>query len=256
MKIIKDILGRIWAVWGIISFAVTFLIIFIPSMFTYLLPDPKGSVVFIKIAKLWMNVWLRLVGCPVKVTGKNNFVKGTAYIVTCNHNSLMDVPLSSPYIPGANKTIAKKSFAKIPLFGWFYSKGSVLVDRNSDGSRRKSFEDMKRVLKQGMHMCIYPEGTRNRTNEPLKKFYDGAFKLAVETKTPVIPTLIFNTKKALPANKPFYFLPQRLQMHFLEPVATGGYTVEQLKEKVFAIMKDHYTSIIPDPDSYREKSEK
>jgi len=240
MKIVKNIFARIWAIWGIISFAATFLIVFIPSMFTYLLPDPKGSVLFIKIARLWMNVWLRLVGCPVKVIGKNNFAKGKAYIVTCNHNSLMDVPLTSPYIPGANKTIAKKSFAKIPLFGWFYSKGSVLVDRNSDASRRKSFEDMKRVLKQGIHMCIYPEGTRNRTNEPLKKFYDGAFKLAVETKTAIVPTLIFNTKKALPVNKPFYFLPQKLEMHFLEPVATDGYTVEQLKEKVFAIMKDHY----------------
>ncbi|MGZ8510028.1 MAG: 1-acyl-sn-glycerol-3-phosphate acyltransferase [Chitinophagaceae bacterium] len=255
MKLMKEIFGRIWAVWGIISFAITFLIIFIPSMLTYLVPDPKGSALFIKIARLWMNVWLRLVGCPVKVKGKNNFAKGTAYIVTCNHNSLMDVPLSSPYIPGANKTIAKKSFARIPLFGWFYSKGSVLVDRNSDASRRKSFEDMKKVLKQGMHMCIYPEGTRNRTNEPLKKFYDGAFKLAVETKTPVIPTLIFNTKKALPANKAFYFLPHKLEMHFLEPVAAEGNTVEQLKEKVFLIMKDHYSSVMSDPYSYRERGE-
>ncbi|HKO79966.1 MAG TPA: lysophospholipid acyltransferase family protein, partial [Chitinophagaceae bacterium] len=236
----KDIFGRIWAIWGIISFAITFLIIFIPSMLTYLMPDPKGSVIFIKIARLWMNVWLRLVGCPVKVTGKNNFEKGKAYIVTSNHNSLMDVPLTSPYIPGANKTIAKKSFAKIPLFGWFYSKGSVLVDRNSDASRRKSFEDMRQVLKKGMHMCIYPEGTRNRTNEPLKKFYDGAFKLAVETKTAIIPTLIFNTKKALPVNKSFYFLPHKLEMHFLPPVAPDSYSVEQLKEKVFAIMKAYY----------------
>jgi len=244
MTIIKNIFARIWAAWGIVSFAATFLIVFIPSMLTYLLPDPKGSVLFIKIARLWMNVWLRLVGCPVKVIGKNNFAKGTAYIVTCNHNSLMDVPLTSPYIPGANKTIAKKSFARIPLFGWFYTKGSVLVDRNSDASRRKSFEDMKRVLKQGIHMCIYPEGTRNRTNEPLKKFYDGAFKLAVETKTAVIPTLIFNTKKALPVNKPFYFLPHKLEMHFLEPITPGTNTVDQLKEKVFAIMKDYYTSVI------------
>ncbi len=238
MKLFKNIFGRIWALWGIISFIVTFLIIFIPSMLTNLLPDPKGSAIFIKISRLWMNVWLRLVGCPVKVKGKNNFVKGTAYIVTCNHNSFMDIPLSSPFIPGANKTIAKKSFAKIPLFGLFYKKGSVLVDRNSDASRRKSFEEMKKVLTLGMHMCIYPEGTRNRTDEPLKKFYDGAFKLAAETKTPIIPTLIFHTKKALPPNKPFFFLPQKLEMHFLEPVAPDGNTPQELKEKVFTIMKD------------------
>ena len=245
MKLFKNIFARIWAFWGIVSFVATFLIIFIPSMITYLLPDPKGSAVFIKIAKLWMNVWLLLVGCPVKVTGKNNFAKDTAYIVTCNHNSLLDVPLSSPFIPGANKTIAKKSFAKIPLFGWFYIKGSVLVDRNSDASRRKSFEAMKQVLKKGMHMCIYPEGTRNRSNEPLKKFYDGAFKLAVESNTAIIPALIINTKKALPANKPFYFLPHKLEMHFLEPITTDGNNVDQLKEKVFTVMKDYYSSRMP-----------
>jgi 1-acyl-sn-glycerol-3-phosphate acyltransferase len=242
MRIIKEIFGRIWAVWGILSFAVTFLVIFIPSMITYLIPDPKGSAVFIRIAKLWMDVWLRLVGCPVTIKGKENFAKGRSYIVTFNHNSLLDVPLSAPYVPGANKTIAKTSFAKVPLFGWFYRKGSVLVDRNSDASRRKSFEEMKNVLKKGMHMCIYPEGTRNRTNEPLKKFYDGAFKLAVETNTAIIPTLIFNTKKAVPVHKSFFFIPHKLEMHFLPPVEVSNQTVEQLKEKVAGIMKTYYTS--------------
>ena len=240
MKVVKEIAGRLWAVWGIISFVVTFLIIFIPSMVTYLLPDPKGTAVFIRIAKIWMLVWLRLVGCPLKVSGKENFVKDRAFIVTCNHNSLLDVPLSCPFIPGANKTIAKTSFAKIPLFGWFYSKGSVLVDRKSEASRRKSFEEMKTVLQKGMHMCIYPEGTRNRTDEPLKKFYDGAFKLAVETNTAIIPAIIFNTKKALPVNKTFYFIPYKLRMHFLEPVEPGKLSPEQLKEIVFLLMKDHY----------------
>ncbi len=242
MRIIKEIAGRIWAVWGIVSFAITFLIIFIPSMFTYLIPDPGGSVIFIRIARLWMDVWLRLVGCPVTIKGKENFAKGRSYIVTFNHNSLLDVPLSAPYVPGANKTIAKTSFAKVPLFGWFYRKGSVLVDRNSDASRRRSFEEMKNVLKKGMHMCIYPEGTRNRTNEPLKKFYDGAFRLAVETNTAIIPALIFNTKKAVPVNKPFFFLPHKLEMYFLEPVEADKQTVDQLKEKVAGIMKAYYTS--------------
>lgn len=241
MSLLKNIFGRIWAFWGLVSFAATFLIIFIPSMISYLLPEPAGSVYFIRVARLWMNIWLFLVGCPVKIRGRENFRKGENYVVVFNHNSFLDVPLSAPYVPGANKTIAKKSFAKVPLFGWFYSKGSVLVDRNSDASRRKSFDDMKAVLAKGMHMCIYPEGTRNRTNEPLKKFYDGAFRLAVEAGKDMVPTLIFNTKKALPANKPFFFLPYRLQMHFLPPVSSKGLTADELKEKVFAIMHDHYT---------------
>ena len=240
MKIWKDIAGRIWAIWGMISFIITFLIVFLPSMVTYLIPDPKGTDIFIRIARIWMNVWLWLVGCPVKISGRDNFEKGTSYIVTFNHNSMLDVPLSCPYVPGPNKTIAKKSFAKIPLFGWYYRKGSVLVDRKSESSRRQSFEEMKDVLRKGMHMCIYPEGTRNRTKEPLKKFYDGAFKLAAETKKSIIPVLIFNTKKALPVNKPFYFLPKKLEMHFLPAVSPEGITAEVLKEKVFQVMTEHY----------------
>ena len=242
MSLFKEIFARIWALWGIISFIITFLIIFLPSMVTYLIPDPKGTDIFIRMARLWMNVWLWLVGCPVKISGRENFAKGQTYIVVFNHNSLLDVPLSCPYIPGPNKTIAKTSFARIPLFGWYYSKGSVLVDRKSEASRRKSFEDMKNVLRTGMHMGIYPEGTRNRTNEPLKKFYEGAFKLSVETNTPVIPSLIFHTKKALPLHKTFYFLPTRLEMHFLPPISPEGLSADQLKEKVFHTMKDHYVA--------------
>ncbi|HEX4875232.1 MAG TPA: 1-acyl-sn-glycerol-3-phosphate acyltransferase [Chitinophagaceae bacterium] len=239
MRLVKEITGRIWALWGMISFIITFLIFYIPSMLTWVLPDPAGQKIFIDIARLWMNIWLRLVGCPVKIKGKEHFKKGISYIVTCNHNSLMDVPLSSPFIPGPNKTIAKTSFAKIPLFGFYYRKGSVLVDRKSEKSRKESFEKMKAVLKKGMHMCIYPEGTRNRTSEPLKKFYDGAFKLATDTGTAVIPAIIFNTKKVLPPYKVFYFIPHKLEMHFLPPVESKGLTTDELKERVFELMKDH-----------------
>jgi 1-acyl-sn-glycerol-3-phosphate acyltransferase len=242
MNILKAIGGRIWALWGLVSFAVTFLIIFIPSMLTWLIPNPQGQRVFIWIARLWMNVWLRLVGCPAKVSGKEYFVKGESYIVTCNHNSLMDVPLSAPYIPGANKTIAKSSFVKVPLFGLFYAKGSVLVNRKDEKSRRESFDKMKAVLKAGMHMSIYPEGTRNRSTEPMKKFHDGAFRLAVDSGKSVIPCVIFNTAKALPLKPFFYFRPHRLQIHFLAPISPAGKTTDQLRDEVYHTMRDYYTS--------------
>ena len=114
MTLLKNILGRILALWAMVSFIATFLIIFIPSMLCWLIPDPKGQDIFIRISRLWMNVWLYLVGCPFTVKGKENFKKGETYIVTCNHNSMLDVPLSSPFIQGPNKTIAKSSFAKVP----------------------------------------------------------------------------------------------------------------------------------------------
>lgn len=228
------------ASWAMITFIITFLIAFIPSMLCWLVPEPAGQRLFIGVARVWMRVWLPLTGCFFKVTGQKHFRKGTSYIVTCNHNSLLDVPLSSPFIPGANKTIAKASFARIPIFGFFYMKGSVLVDRKSEKSRRESFDKMKNVLAKGMHMCIYPEGTRNRTTEPLKSFHDGAFKLAKETNTSIIPAIILNTKKVLPPGRGFYFMPGKIEMHFLQEISPSGLSTGELKEKVFTVMKENY----------------
>jgi 1-acyl-sn-glycerol-3-phosphate acyltransferase len=153
----------------------------------------------------------------------------------------MDVPVATPFIPAANKTIAKSSMAKIPLFGLIYKRGSVLVNRNDKNSRKDSYRKMKNVLGMGMTMCIYPEGTRNRTNLPLKEFHDGAFKLAVETETAIIPALIFHTKKVLPPGKPFYFWPAKMELHFLPPVSVSAdCDYKLLNEKIFNIMKFYY----------------
>jgi 1-acyl-sn-glycerol-3-phosphate acyltransferase len=129
--------------------------------------------------------------------------------------------------------------AKIPIFNVIYRGGSVLVDRKSDESRRASYLRMKEVLELGMHMCIYPEGTRNKTKQPLQRFHDGAFKLAVESNKDVIPALIFDTDKVIP-RKTFFFWPRKVRMHFLPAVSTSGKTVQALKEEVTTIMKDYY----------------
>ena len=151
----------------------------------------------------------------------------------------MDPPLSSPAIPGPNKTIAKAEMAKIPIFGIIYKRGAVLVDRKSDESRRASYLKMKEVLEQGLHMCIYPEGTRNKTKEPLQRFHDGAFRLAVDMQKPIIPALIFNTVKVLPRKK-FFFWPAKVEMHFLPQIEVEGKTVQQVKQESFEVMKSYY----------------
>jgi len=132
---------------------------------------------------------------------------------------------------------------KIPLWGIMYKVGSVLVNRHDPESRKRSFNEMKNVLLvEKIHMLLYPEGTRNKTDQPLKSFYDGAFNLAIETQKPILPTVIFNTRKILPPGKMFYALPHRIDVHFLDPVSTVGLTpgdMESLKEKIFKIMWDH-----------------
>ncbi len=236
MTLLKNIFGRIWAIWGMLSFTLTFLIFFPVSMLAYAFKNQcKGQDYFITVARVWMKVWLFLIACPLQIKGYENFKKGKNYIVTFNHNALLDVPLSAPFVPGANKTIAKDSFSKVPVFGLFYKRGSVLVNRKDEQSRIKSFEEMKKVLANGMHMCIYPEGTRNRSAKTLKDFFDGAFKLSVDTQKPILPCIITGTKKAMPINKTFYLLPAKLSMQFLAPIEPG-YNDKALKQKVYDAM--------------------
>ncbi|HEX5024783.1 MAG TPA: lysophospholipid acyltransferase family protein [Agriterribacter sp.] len=241
MNIIKNIFGRVWAFWGAIIFIVTLLVAVIPIWLTNYIQEPRGTEVFRRISKAWMDVFLFFIGCRIIVKGKEHFKTGKNYVVVSNHNSYMDIPITTPQIPGPNKTIAKSELAKVPVFGIIYKRGSILVDRKSEKSRKESFAKMKAVLDQGLHMCIYPEGTRNRTTEPLKSFHDGAFKLAIDSGKPIIPTLLFNTKKVLPgSSKPFFLWPATMHMDFLPPVfVQPGDTVNSLKEKVFKIMYDY-----------------
>src|SRR5690606_3084529 len=97
MKILKEIFGRIWALWAMIVFVVTMLIFLIPFLlFCYYKKDPLKTHRFIAWSRIWMAIFLSLIGCPLKIRGRENFANGEKYIVLCNHNSFMDIPVSSP----------------------------------------------------------------------------------------------------------------------------------------------------------------
>lgn len=243
MKLIGKIAGHIYFFVGIILFIATMLIVVIPIWLTSLLPEPKRAKVMHPIFKGWMSVFMPLVGCPVFRKGKEHFKKGENYVVVTNHNSLVDVPVSSPWIPGPNKTLAKIEMARIPVFGVIYKAGSILLDRKSEASRRQSFTDMQQALEMGLHLCLYPEGTRNKTNQPIQRFYDGAFVTAIKAQKPIIPGVIFNSGRILPHNKKFWARPLPVHFHFLAPIPTHGMTLDDLpalKEKVHRLMTDYY----------------
>ena len=123
---------------------------------------------------------------------------------------------------------------------WIYQFATVIVDRKDNASRRKSYDNMKRVLNDGVDMLIYPEGTRNRTSAPLKSFYDGAFTLAIETQKPIVPVVILNTKKILPAKPSMCLRPGKIILNILPPIFPEGHTALTLKKEVFQIMSDYY----------------
>ena len=242
---IKLYTGRLLAFWALLVFASTMFLFIWFYLACFFLQEPNKTRWHRTISRIWMGLFLTLSGLRFSVTGKHHFMDIGPAIVICNHNSLIDVPVSTPFLPRANKTIAKKSFVYVPIFGWIYQFGSVIVDRKNDQSRRTSFEDMKRVLDSGLDMLIYPEGTRNKTSEPLKSFYDGAFKLAVDTQKPIIPVVLLNTKKILPAYPIMCFKPGKIQMDILAPISSQGHTVQSLKKLAFDTMSAHYKTHNP-----------
>ena len=224
-------------------FVVTMLVVFIPIWLISLLPEPKRARALHPVFRAWMGFFMPLVGCPILRRGKEHFKKGEQYVVVTNHNSLVDIPVSSPWIPGPNKTLAKIEMSRIPIFGVIYKAGSILVNRKSENSRRQSFSDMQRTLEMGTHLCLYPEGTRNKTKEPIQRFYDGAFITAIKAQRDIIPGIIFNTGRILPHNKKLWARPLPIRFHFLAPVSTKGLTLEDLpalKERVHKLMTDYY----------------
>jgi len=240
MSFIKNILARLFAIWALLFFVVTLLIVFPFIAFAWIWKDPARTRIFHRISQAWMGIYLPLTGVWLTRKGKKNLENGKTYIVVCNHNTLLDVPITTPWIPGANKTIAKIEMSRLPLFGLIYKTGSVLVDRKNDESRKASFIKMKKVLEMGLHMCIYPEGTRNKTNQPLQPFHNGAFRLAVESGHDILPAVIFNSNKIFPNNRTFYYWPGHIRFHFLPPISVAGQTAEQLKEKTFNVMKEYF----------------
>lgn len=249
MSRLKNILGKLYAVYAMITFISTMLIMLLPMWLVSLLPAPMNIRCFMALGRAWMWVYMPLMFCPVFTKGRKNFKRGQPYIIVCNHNSYVDIATTTFAIPSASKSLAKEDMAKVPFWGIMYKVGSVLVNRDDPDSRKRSFTEMKEVLNMGVHMLLYPEGTRNKTDQPLKSFYDGAFSLAIDTKKPIMPAVIFNTRKILPG-KSFFAWPHRIDMHFLPPISTEELTPEDLpalKERVFKIMWEHIENNSPRP---------
>ena len=240
MKLLKSIIGRTLAFWALFMFASTMFFYMWFYLLCLLLREPNKTKWHRKMSQLWMGTFMLLSGIRFSVRGRHHFDGLENSIVVCNHNSMLDIPISFPFLPRANKTIAKKSLSKVPIFGWIYSIGTVLVDRNDSKSRQSSFNQMKYVLNHGLDMLIYPEGTRNKTSAPLKSFYDGAFKLSIETRKPIVPVVLLNSKKMLPAKPVMYFKPGKITMNILPPVYPEGHSIDSLKKMVYDIMANYY----------------
>lgn len=189
---------------------------------------------------IWSDLWLFLIGVRHSNLFEVPHEKSKQYIFVANHMSYFDAPIIVQSLRQPVRVLGKSEMSRIPFFGFIYKKAIVTVDRRSAENRARSVRVLKSVLRKGISIFIFPEGTLNETGRPLKQFYDGAFRIAIETQTPIKPVLFLDTYKRLHYESILSLNPGRSRSVFLKEISVQGLTskdVMDLKEKVFAIME-------------------
>jgi 1-acyl-sn-glycerol-3-phosphate acyltransferase len=151
----------------------------------------------------------------------------------------MDTPTIVKAIRQPVRPLGKVEMTKIPFFGFIYKNTIVTVDRSSAGNRTKSVQVLKSILRKGVSVLVFPEGTFNITGKPLAPFYDGAFRIAIETGVPIKPVLFLDGYDRIHYSSIFSFNPGRNRCLFLEEIPTAHLTLKQvgaLKETVHQVM--------------------
>ena len=193
MRILKIILWTLYRVWFYIVMAIPILVM-LPFLVLSILKE-KWYPYFFIMARIWAKVILYGMGFNYKVVREQELEEGKSYMLTANHTSMADIMLMLAIVKNPFVFVGKMELVKIPLFGFFYKRTCILVDRNSPKSRHEVFERAQKRLSQGLSICIFPEGGVPDESVLLDEFKDGAFRLAIEHQIPIVPMTFADNKK-------------------------------------------------------------
>lgn len=229
---------RLYSCWVIISMALCFLLFIIPLVICA--PITKLHKTILWINYVWAWTFFRLALLPVKTTWEFDFIKNQQYILCANHFSYLDIPAMGLF-PRPFKFVGKSQLSKIPLFGFMYNKIHITVNRSSYRSRANSLLKARKELSNGFNMGFYPEGgIRLKEFPKMMSFQDGAFRLAVETNTPIIPITFLDNYHIMPDDALFNISRRKCRIVYHKPVYPGGSSDEdmkQLKQEVFRVIQ-------------------
>lgn len=189
---------------------------------------------------LWADVWFFFIFIWHKRIYESEHDNKKAYIFVSNHISYLDAATIPKAFRQSIRPLGKTEMGKVPIFGFIYSNAIVTVDRQNATNRAKSLLILKSLLKKGISVLVFPEGTFNKGTTPLKDFYDGAFRLAIETQTPIKPVLLLDTFKRMPGENLFLMSPGQSRILYLDEIKVEGFTsadINKLKQMVYDIME-------------------
>lgn len=241
MKLFLSFIQVIYSIYAFVVFLSLMLLLFPFIVLASLFGKVKGGNLIYKLCTFWAQTCMLFWGMRHRNIYEAPDDPDKPSILVFNHSSYMDIPvIMCAFRRHRIRVLGKVEMSRIPIFGFIYRNAVVTVDRTDARHRAKSVSVMKQVLKKNISIVIAPEGTFNMSDKPLKEFYDGAFRIAIDTQTPIKPVLFLDAYDRLHYKSIFSLTPGRSRAVFLTEMPVDGYStadVARLKQQVFTSME-------------------
>ena len=239
MRFLLRPLQWIYCIYALLLFIGIMLLLFPFILIASLFGRITGGNMIYRLCMLWGDIWFPLIFIFHRNYYEQPLDKNKQYIFVGNHISYLDAPLIVKTLRQPIRALGKTEMSKVPVFGFIYKYAVVRVDRSNADNRAKSVRNMRSILKKGISIVVFPEGTFNMTPDPLKDFYDGAFRVAIDAQMPIKPFLLPDLYDRINYHSIFSLTPGKKQGYFFRRNSVEGLTQQDLpilKQKVYDLM--------------------
>lgn len=193
MRILYNILRLLWRIWFYVLMFFSIVILF-PLLFVSILREDWYGF-FFRVGRIWAMMILFGMGFIPKIEYEQKIKKNKSYLLVSNHTSMIDIMMMFYVSKNPFVFVGKKELTRYPLFGFFYKRTCILVDRKDNKSRHAVFQQAQERLDKGLSICIFPEGgVPDDLSLVLDTFKDGAFRLAINHQIPIVPIVFYDNK--------------------------------------------------------------
>ncbi|OQD44203.1 lysophospholipid acyltransferase family protein [Croceivirga radicis] len=197
IKILKYIGHTVYRIWFYLLVTLPILV-FSPLLLATTFSEKTYPQFYWLARNIWAKTILYGMGCLPKITRAEKMEAHKNYMLVANHTSMLDIMLMLYVSKNPFVFVGKKELAKIPIFGFFYKRVCILVDRENPKSRAAVYKRVQARLQQGLSICIFPEGGVPESDVVLDRFKDGAFRMAIRHNIPIVSMVFYDCKKRFP----------------------------------------------------------
>lgn len=183
--------------------------------------------------RVWTPFILFVLGVKLKVTGLENINPEKNYVILANHTSNLDIPMLSAGLPMIFYYVAKKELQRVPFLGWgMMAAGVIFIDRKNKTRAIRSMRIAARKINKGKNIMIFPEGTFDGS-DGLLPFKKGAFHLAIQAQTDILPVAIVGADVLWPEHTNLQLRAGEVELKVGEVISVQGLTSSEINSVVF-----------------------